>query len=109
VAASHELDFNTAVTMPTASCLSRRTIEFIPGLKGAHFIRTWAGLRPHCYIDDLPIIGKAVSPSGFVIATGHLGMGVANAPITGKLIAELIIDNKTSLPIDAFSFSRFKN
>lgn len=109
IGSSHEANSSKAVTMPTASCLARKAIEFMPRLKGVHCIRAWANLRPYCYVDDLPIISKVDSPSGFVIATGHLGAGVTLAPITGKLIAELIIDNKTSLPIDAFSFSRFNN
>jgi len=48
------------------------------------------------------------NPSGFVIATGHAGEGATLAPITGKLIAELITEDKTSMPIDAFAFSRFQ-
>jgi len=60
-------------------------------------------------MDGLPILSKVDNPSGFVIATGHAGEGVTLAPITGKLISELITENITSIPIDAFTFSRFKN
>ena len=109
IGSSHELSFDKEVTMQTIGCIARRAMEFMPMLKHVNCIRTFAGLRPHCYMDDLPIIGKVASPSGFIIATGHLGAGVVLAPITGKLISELITENKTSLPIDAFAFSRFNN
>ena len=109
IGSSHEISFDKEVTRQTIECMARKTIEFMPMLKHVNCIRTFAGLRPHCYIDDLPILGKVDSLSGFIIATGHLGAGVTLAPITGKLIAELIIENETSLPIDAFAFSRFNN
>lgn len=109
IGCSHEPSFDKEVTRQTIGFMARRAIEFMPILKHVNCIRTFAGLRPRCYEDDLPILGRVDSPSGFVIATGHLGAGVALAPITGKLIAELIIKNKTSLSIDNFAFSRFNN
>lgn len=109
VGSSHEPTYDKAVTVQTLVLMARRAIEFMPMLKHVNCIRTFAGLRPRCYVDDLPILGKVASLSGFIIATGHLGAGVTLAPITGKLISELIIENKTSLPIDAFAFSRFEN
>lgn len=109
IGSSHEISFDKGITMQTIRCMARRAIEFMPMLKHVKCIRTFAGLRPHCYIDSLPILDKVDSPSGFIIATGHLGAGVTLAPITGKLISELIIENKTSLPINAFAFSRFND
>ena len=109
VGSSHEPTYDKAVTVQTLVLMARRAIELMPMLKHVNCIRTFAGLRPRCYVDDLPILGKVASLSGFIIATGHLGAGVTLAPITGKLISELIIEGKTSLPIDAFAFSRFEN
>ena len=101
--------YNNQVTMPTVKYLAKRVIEFMPRFKDVNCIRTYAGLRPFCYVDGLPILSKVDNAAGFVIATGHAGEGVALAPITGKLISELITENRTSLPIDAFAFSRFKS
>ena len=44
---------------------------------------------------------------GFVLATGFSGHGFAMGPIAGRLVAELIVDGKTSLDISGFRFSRF--
>jgi len=101
--------YDNGVTIQTIRYLAKRVIKFMPKLKDVSCIRTFAGLRPFCYIDGLPIISKVNNPRNFVIAAGHAGEGITLAPITGKLISELITENKTSIPIDAFSFSRFKN
>lgn len=101
--------YNNQITMQTVKHLAKRAIKFMPKLKDVNCIRMFAGLRPFCYVDGLPILSKVDNPAGFVIATGHAGEGVTLAPITGKLISELITENRTSIPIDAFTFSRFKN
>ena len=101
--------YNNRVTMQTVKYLAKRAIKFMPNLKDVNCIRIFAGLRPFCYVDGLPILSKVDNPSGFVIATGHAGEGITLAPLTGKLISELITENRTSIPIDAFTFSRFKS
>ena len=102
-------DYNNRVTMQTLRYLAKRVIKFMPKLKDVNCIRTFAGLRPFCYVDGLPILSKINNPQNFIIATGHAGEGITLAPITGKLISELITENRTSISIDAFAFSRFKN
>ncbi len=101
--------YDNRVTMQTLKYIAKRAIKFVPKLKDISCIRTFAGLRPFCYVDGLPILSKIKNLQNFVIATGHAGEGMTLAPITGKLIAELITESRTSLSIDAFSFLRFKN
>jgi len=101
-------DYTTRVTMQTIRYLAKRAARFMPKLKSVNSIRLFAGLRPFCYVDGLPILSRLNSPRNFVIATGHAGEGVTLAPITGKLISELITEKTTSISIDAFAFSRFK-
>ena len=78
----------------------------LPSLPPLGIVRAWAG-----YIDaapDLvPVLGEAPSLKGFVLATGFSGHGFAMGPIAGRLVAELIVDGKTSLDISGFRFSRF--
>jgi len=101
--------YDNKVTITTVRHIAKRAIKFIPKLKEINCIRIFAGLRPFCYIDGLPIISKVENPGNFILATGHAGEGITLAPITGKLVSELITEGKTSLPIEPFSFSRFKN
>lgn len=99
--------YNNKVTVPTLSYMAERAIKFMPRFADVKFIRAFAGFRPFCYTDGLPILSKVDNPSGFVIATGHAGEGVTLAPITGKIVSELITETRTSIPIAAFAFSRF--
>lgn len=41
------------------------------------------------------------------MAAGHEGDGIALSPITGDLIAELVVKGKTTIPLDEFKLERF--
>jgi glycine/D-amino acid oxidase-like deaminating enzyme len=53
------------------------------------------------------VLGEVPSLRGLVLATGFSGHGFAMGPIAGRLVAELIVDGKTSLDLTGFRFSRF--
>lgn len=63
------------------------------------------GLRP-CSPDGLPFIGKSSKCKNATFATGHAMMGWSLGPATGKLVAEIISDKKTSLDINPFHVDR---
>lgn len=66
----------------------------------------WHGFRP-CSPDGLPYIGNSVKFSNLTIASAHAMMGLSLAPATGKLVAEIIQDHKTSVDIRLFDPHRF--
>nr|NIR49120.1 FAD-dependent oxidoreductase [candidate division KSB1 bacterium]NIR70842.1 FAD-dependent oxidoreductase [candidate division KSB1 bacterium]NIS24628.1 FAD-dependent oxidoreductase [candidate division KSB1 bacterium]NIT71530.1 FAD-dependent oxidoreductase [candidate division KSB1 bacterium]NIU25228.1 FAD-dependent oxidoreductase [candidate division KSB1 bacterium] len=66
----------------------------------------WAGLRP-CTPDGLPIIGRCPSINNLIVATGHAMIGISLAPITGKLIAELVNEEQPSIDLEALRVERF--
>lgn len=66
----------------------------------------WHGLRP-CSPDGLPYIGRSKKISNLIYATGHSMMGLSLGPGTGKLVAELINQEKTTIDLQAFSPERF--
>ena len=66
----------------------------------------WKGLRP-CSPDGLPYIGRSGSFSNLVISTGHAMMGISLAPATGKLVSELVSNQRLSMNIEAFQPERF--
>ena len=80
--------------------------EHMPHLKGLRFVKTWAGLID-ITPDILPVLGEAPGVKGLILATGFSGHGFALGPITGRLISELILDGKPSLPLDDFRLTRF--
>jgi glycine oxidase len=64
-------------------------VELAPGLGKAPVRQWWAGLRP-ATPDGLPIIGFDPAVSGYLVATGHYRNGILLAPITARLVADLL-------------------
>ncbi len=64
------------------------------------------GLRP-CSPDGLPYIGKVSGYKNLTVAAGHAMMGWSLGPATGKLITEIISNQKTSMDITPFAVERF--
>ena len=98
--------FDCAVSPQVISAMVARHLRFFPSNTGVHLIRAYAGLRPYSP-DNLPIISEAGTIEGFYVATGHEGEGQGMAPITGKLVAQMITGQKPDLPLGDLSLSRF--
>jgi sarcosine oxidase subunit beta len=86
--------------------IAKHATGIIPQLKKMNIIRTFAGLRPYTS-DGLPILGRVDVVEGFIMAAGHEGDGIALSPITGQVVAELIADGRTNIPLDEFRLERF--
>ena len=69
-------------------------------------IPVWRGLRP-CAPDGLPYLGRFGAYANLTAATGHAMMGLSLAPITGRLVAELLFGEKPSIDVSALSPDRF--
>ncbi len=67
---------------------------------------TWYGWRPMTW-DSLPIIGRLPEVKNALLATGHNMLGLTLAPVTGRLIADLVSERPSDLPVDALSPARF--
>jgi D-amino-acid dehydrogenase len=70
-------------------------------------VDVWAGLRP-CAPDGLPVIGRPAANGSVVLATGHAMKGLSLAPVTGRLVAELVGGEKPSHDLEPFSPDRFR-
>ena len=66
----------------------------------------WTGLRPYPS-DGLPVIGPVPGRDGLYVATGHGRMGITLGPITGKLIAQVILDGASPRELEPFRIERF--
>ncbi len=81
--------------------------ELFPALSGAPLTGGWAGLV-ELTPDHHPLLGAVPGYDGLIVATGFSGHGVMHAPVTGALIAELLIDGRaTTLDIEPLSPFRF--
>jgi glycine oxidase len=100
-----EAGFDKRTDLATIQRLHRAAIAIVPDLKRAKLLEDWAGLRPGTP-DALPILGETATP-GYYVATGHFRDGILLAPITARLMAQVIDRGMPELDLAAFSPSRF--
>ena len=64
--------------------------------------------RSACYrpltIDGVPLIGPVPGAPGAYVATGHASWGILNAPATGRMVSEMVLDG-ASHSVDASPFA----
>jgi D-amino-acid dehydrogenase len=92
-----------SISQPRVDAIREGGERWFRGLAGRPPIETWAGLRP-CLPDGLPAIGRL---GRTVVATGHAMKGVSLAPITGRLVAQLVSGEQPELDLAPFDPGRF--
>ena len=84
-----------------------RTLHRIAGAHSAALADAEVLSRRACYrplaIDGIPLIGPVAGAPGVFVATGHGPWGILNAPATGRMVAEMILDGH-SHSLDAAPF-----
>ncbi len=98
--------YDVSNTHEAIGAVLKNSIRFVPGLGEIHIIRTMGGLRPYTP-DGLPLVGFVKGLEGYFLAAGHEGDGIALSPVTGKIVADLIVDGKTFLDVSALAPDRF--
>jgi len=93
--------FDKGVTVEGIAALLADATRIVPALREAEMVTSYGCLRP-ASTDGLPLLGRVPSRSGLIVATGHFRNGILLAPITGKLISELILQGTTTMPLDPF-------
>ncbi|MCG8566787.1 MAG: FAD-dependent oxidoreductase, partial [Desulfobacterales bacterium] len=92
----------------------RKSAALVPALGELDIIRTFAGLRPFTP-DGMPLLGAVAGFEGLYTAAGHEGDGIALSPVTGALMADMILGRSSDLiqrfqgefDLSAFSPNRF--
>ena len=82
----------------------------MPGLARSHpeeRISVWMGHRPSLP-DSLPVIGPSGATPDVIYAFGHGHVGMTSAPMTGKIVADLVAGRPHSIDIRPYSASRFR-
>ena len=83
--------------------------RMLPGLAAHHpeeRISVWMGHRPSMP-DSLPVLGRSRATPDVVYAFGHGHVGMTAAPMTGRLVADLVTGRPPSIDIAPFAASRF--
>ena len=100
--------FEKALTLDGMHAILSGLRQMSSALNQCTFLEAWAGFRP-CAKDQLPILGKT-SIDGLYVATGHFRHGILLAPITAKVMTELILKRgHPSIDLSPFSPQRFSS
>jgi glycine oxidase len=105
-ATSEEAGFDKRVDDSRIRRLHDNAVKLLSQLSQAKMLEAWAGLRPACP-DELPILSATRVP-GYFVATGHLYNGILLAPITARLMSQLVRGVQPELDISSFSLARFE-
>jgi len=68
--------------------------------------KIWYGYRP-CSADGLPYLGRTNKWNNVVIATGHAMLGLGLGAGSGKLVSEIVNEERLSIDIEPFNPNRF--
>lgn len=97
---------NHEIRRPRLEQLTNASRRYLHGTEGATFRSEWCGLRP-CLPDGLPAVGPLSRYPNLFVATGHAMLGLTLGPVTGKLMAECILDGSPSISLAGLSPERF--
>ncbi len=78
----------------------------VPALAAQPIVGSWGGIRS-LTPDKLPILGPVDGVEGFLNCCVLSGFGVTNAPVVGKLIAELVLKKQVAPELEPFLLKRF--
>jgi D-amino-acid dehydrogenase len=83
--------------------------KMLPGL-AAHppeeRLSLWMGHRPSTP-DSLPVLGPSRATPDVIYAFGHGHVGMTSAPMTGRVVADLVAGRQPAIDISPFAASRF--
>jgi glycine oxidase len=105
-ATSENVGFAAGNTIDGVQQLIDQATRLFPAICQAEVIETWWGFRP-ATPDEWPILGGSPFVN-LTLATGHYRNGILLTPITGKLIADRVIQQKEDPLLAAFHWSRFR-
>jgi len=106
-ATKEEVGFDKQLTAGGVAWLLNTAIRLAPSLESSAIDQMWAGLRPRTP-DNQPILGPAPGWENVTLAIGHGSTGILLSAITGKAIAELVVEGKAPEVILPFSMERFE-
>jgi D-amino-acid dehydrogenase len=88
-----------------SSDMLAKASRLLPGLR-TEGGKQWMGFRPSLP-DSLPVIGYSAATTQVVYAFGHGHLGLTQSAATGKLVSELLVGRRPSIPLEPFRADRF--
>ena len=88
-----EAGFDETPTPEARDDLHQRAAAMFPELANSKILRHWAGLRPDAP-HHTPIVGPISAHPRTYIATAFFKTGIGLAPLVGKFVAKMIIEER---------------
>ena len=102
-----DVGFDERATSAGVQDLLRGAVALMPSLRDAAFEEVRVGLRPMTR-DELPAIGASSTMPHVFYATGHYRNGVLLAPLTARLVADLVLEGGTDGDLTSVSPERLR-
>lgn len=99
--------FNIGSGLGFAEEVAAKFLDMMPSLREISVVRQWAGLY-EVTPDAQPILGGLDNLEGYFHAIGFSGHGFMVAPMTGKLMSELILGQTPEIDVLPYHLNRFK-
>lgn len=104
-ATENHAGFRNVPTLGGLHWLAKAATTLAPILSEAEVADYWSGLRPGTS-DGLPIVGPVSAWRGLYLATGHYRNGILLGPLSGMVIARLILGEPVPFNWHPFSLER---
>lgn len=98
--------FRRAVTPAGVLHVLSGALEMLPDLAHRPIADLWSGLRPGTP-DGLPVLGPDPEYPGIVYATGHHRNGILLAPVTARLVADVVLGREPGVELEPYGVGRF--
>lgn len=100
-----DIGFDKRVQSEVIQKLHQAAANLLPEAGEAKIHEAWAGLRPGSP-DNLPLLGQT-GIDGYYVASGHFRDGILLAPITARLMTQVIRGEQPEFDLSPFSPLRF--
>jgi glycine oxidase len=97
--------FDKRVLPHTIQRLHQQAANLVPEIGQARMLESWTGLRPGTP-DNLPIMGATNTP-GYFVCTGHYRDGILLAPISARVMSQVVTGHAPEFDLAPFAPGRF--
>ena len=105
-ASPHTAD-TVGMTVEAMDSMTRAAVKILPGLANLRISRVWAGLIDKTP-DNLPVLDAVPDFPGLIVGAGFSGHGFGIGPISGEILANLVVDGKDErFDLKPFRLNRF--
>ena len=87
---------------------ARIAAEIFPIMQDVTIVRAWAGIEGRMP-DDIPVLCQSPRAPGVVHSFGYSAHGFQMGPICGVIVADLVIEGRSTFDLSAFHIARFRS